>query len=299
MKERSVIHNTFVIERSYPATPQRVFAAFSDPARKRRWFGEGESSTMEEFKMDFRVGGTEQVRFRTKEGMVFTNDTVYCDIVPDQRIVIAYNMSAGDWRISSSLGTTELLATATGTQLVFTEQSAFYEGADGPEQAIPAPQLQWLPRREAGASRAQLQEPAVDQGETEASPGGVEAGDDPLRAVGQTGREDPCSELEPTSHGERVRHLGVGADLGLLHAPRHLLGRHRLHDLLLEARPERVRVAVDQPYKICGERRGAGADHHRHGGAGPDRPLRRIAEQKSAFCRGHGPSMPAILRRCG
>lgn len=37
MKKQSVIHNTFVIERSYPATPARVFAALSDPAKKRRW----------------------------------------------------------------------------------------------------------------------------------------------------------------------------------------------------------------------------------------------------------------------
>ena len=28
MKEQSVIHSTFVIERTYPATPERVFAAF-------------------------------------------------------------------------------------------------------------------------------------------------------------------------------------------------------------------------------------------------------------------------------
>ena len=37
MKDRSVTHATFVIERSYPTTPQRVFAAFSDPAKTRRW----------------------------------------------------------------------------------------------------------------------------------------------------------------------------------------------------------------------------------------------------------------------
>jgi DNA-binding response OmpR family regulator len=40
MEERSVIHSTFVIERSYPATSERVFAAFADPTKKRRWFAE-------------------------------------------------------------------------------------------------------------------------------------------------------------------------------------------------------------------------------------------------------------------
>ena len=32
MTERSVTHATFVIERTYDATPARVFAAWADPA---------------------------------------------------------------------------------------------------------------------------------------------------------------------------------------------------------------------------------------------------------------------------
>jgi uncharacterized protein YndB with AHSA1/START domain len=137
--EKSIIHSTFVIERSYPAAPERVFAAFADPQQKRRWFVEGDHHDVEDFNMDFRVGGTEQSRFRFKEGtpvagLACTNITVYLDIVKDERVVLASTMAIADKRISASLVTVEFLPSAGGgTDLVLTNQSAFFEGADGPE----------------------------------------------------------------------------------------------------------------------------------------------------------------------
>ncbi len=132
MIERSVTHGTFVIERNYPVAPERVFAAFADPSKKQRWFVDDEASGSEDFGMDFRVGGVEQKRFSNPHG-VFTNHTVYLDIVPNRRIVFAYTMSLGERRFSSSQATVELLAAEKGTDLIFTEQGAFFEGADGPK----------------------------------------------------------------------------------------------------------------------------------------------------------------------
>jgi uncharacterized protein YndB with AHSA1/START domain len=127
MEELAVTHSTFVIERSYPTTPERVFAAFADPAKKRRWFAESRDS----FEMDFRVGGTEHSRFKMPDGTPLANDTSYHDIVPNQRIVFAYTMSVAGRRISASLSTIELVPTDKGTNFVYTEQAAFFEGSDG------------------------------------------------------------------------------------------------------------------------------------------------------------------------
>ena len=132
--QRSVVHSTFSIERTYPSPPSRVFAAFSNQQAKRRWFAEGEGWEVDEFSMDFRVGGHEISRFRFKGGAPMGNDTIYLDIVPDQRIVIAYTMTVEDMRISVSLATVEIAPADDGTHLVYTEQGAFFEGAKAAKQ---------------------------------------------------------------------------------------------------------------------------------------------------------------------
>lgn len=139
MADSSVTHSTFVIERNYPAAPERVFNAFKDPARKRHWFAEGEGFAVDEYELDFRVGGFERARFRfvtgqpLEEGTPCANDTLYMDIVDNRRIVFAYTMTVGGARISCSLGTVELRPAGGGTDLIYTEQAAFFEGADGAE----------------------------------------------------------------------------------------------------------------------------------------------------------------------
>ena len=64
------------LDDKYDLAQERVFAAFSDPALKHRWFVDDEASGVEDFGMDFRVGGVERKRFSNKYG-VFTNDTIY------------------------------------------------------------------------------------------------------------------------------------------------------------------------------------------------------------------------------
>jgi uncharacterized protein YndB with AHSA1/START domain len=129
MTRKNVIHSTFTLERVYEkASPQRVFAAFSNKATKRRWFVEGEGWDILSFDMDFRVGGLEQSRFRFQGGPEIRNDAVYQDIVPNERIVLAYSMSAEGKCFSASLATLEFQPAEGGTRLVFTEQGAYLDG---------------------------------------------------------------------------------------------------------------------------------------------------------------------------
>jgi uncharacterized protein YndB with AHSA1/START domain len=131
MQQRSVTHATFAIERTYPTSPSRVFAAWSNPDIKRRWFG-GSDDAPAVLDLDFKIGGRETNRGVGPDGKVYTYDAHYVDIVPDQRILYSYEMYQDDTRISLSIGTVEFESEGAGTRLTYTEQGAFLDGLDSP-----------------------------------------------------------------------------------------------------------------------------------------------------------------------
>jgi len=132
--ERSVNHTTFVIERTYPAHPAKVFGAWADAAAKSVWMDDPDyKSDGTDYELDFRVGGHERFGGQTPEGMSYRYDAVYYDIVPEQRIVYSYEMYSGEDRMSVSLATVEIVADQGGTKLTYTEQAAFLDGIDKPE----------------------------------------------------------------------------------------------------------------------------------------------------------------------
>lgn len=127
---RSVVHAMFCIERTYAASPAQVFKALTDPTAKAKWFTGGDGYTLLAREMDVRPGGREHVKGRKDSGVVSTFDAIYYDVIPNERIVYAYEMHLDDRKISISLATLELKRAGTGTRLVMTEQGAFLDGYD-------------------------------------------------------------------------------------------------------------------------------------------------------------------------
>ena len=128
---RSVVHATFRLERSYDASPARVWKALTDKDAKALWFGDpSQPVEIIERTMDVRPGGRERLMARWDERVVSTFDAVYFDVIENERLVYCYEMHLDDRKISVSVATIQLKSDGGRTQLTLTEQGAFLDGYD-------------------------------------------------------------------------------------------------------------------------------------------------------------------------
>lgn len=127
MSERSIVHSTFTLERSYPAPAARVFRAWADPQVKVRWF----AGNPADYDLDFRPGGLERNR-AVHDGKRITWESLYREIVPDERIVYTSVLSEDETVATLSLTTVEFVAESGGTTLVLTEVGAYLDGREQP-----------------------------------------------------------------------------------------------------------------------------------------------------------------------
>ena len=132
MPERSTKHASFTVERTFAATPEKVFAAFADQEAKERWF-KGPDDAPTQHTMDFRVGGHETNEGTFHDGVAHRFEATYYDIVPNERIIYTYEMYLDGKRISVSVATLEFQTVASGTHFVLTEDGVFLDGLDSPK----------------------------------------------------------------------------------------------------------------------------------------------------------------------
>lgn len=132
MVQRSIAHGSFTVKRQYAHPPAKVFRFWADPALKRQWYGGPDQDDSRRI-FEFRVGGREN-NFGRVGNQSFALESVYYDIVADNRIVHAYTVSINDTLTSVSIAAIEFRAAGEGTELLMTEHGAFLDGHDDPDE---------------------------------------------------------------------------------------------------------------------------------------------------------------------
>ena len=124
----TVVNAMFTIERLLNAPPSRVFAAYATLEAKSAWFRAPSDIETLDRELDFRVGGRERFRARWPSGLISDFQAVYHDLVPDERIILVYDLFHDAAKLSVSLLTLEFRPDGAGTRLVHTEQASYLSG---------------------------------------------------------------------------------------------------------------------------------------------------------------------------
>ncbi len=116
----------FTIVRTYPYSPQQVFAAWAEPEKRRLWFGNSPGLTVIANEMDIREGGRDHAESRHERGVTTTFDSEYHRIIPGEQVVYSYTMTLDGEPLSATLACVTFEAADGGTLLTLTEHGVYY-----------------------------------------------------------------------------------------------------------------------------------------------------------------------------
>lgn len=129
MSVASAVKPSLTIKRRLKASPAKVFAAWTDPEKVKRWMGPGEIKVVHA-ENDARVGGRYRWLMKTPVGEDHDVGGVYREVVPNEKLVFTWAWKTTPER--ESLVTVSFKPDGDGTLLTLIhEQFADEESRDG------------------------------------------------------------------------------------------------------------------------------------------------------------------------
>jgi uncharacterized protein YndB with AHSA1/START domain len=127
MAVEAAVRPSLTVKRRLKASPAKVFAAWTDPEKIKRWMGPGEIVT-QRAEADPRVGGRYRIEMRSANGEPHNVGGVYREIVANEKLVFtwAWDTTPPD-EPHESLVTVLLKADGDGTLLTLTHEKLFDE----------------------------------------------------------------------------------------------------------------------------------------------------------------------------
>ncbi len=144
---------TFRTSRDIPASPDQVFAAFSDPQRLARWWGPaGFTNTFDV--CEFEPGGRWSFVMHGPDGRNYPNESVFAEVEPPGKVVVQH-VSKPKYHL-----TVTLAPSADGTTVSWAQTFESAKAASRLEHIVAPANEQNLDRLSAEVLRAKLVTPA-------------------------------------------------------------------------------------------------------------------------------------------
>lgn len=126
----TLAHATLIMERTYKATPARVFAAWESVEARLRWSAPNDGTKIVYDKSEFREGGVDVSRCLEAGKPDFIATVHYLAIDRDRRLVFAESVEHGDRRMSAALISVEMTPKGAETHMLLTLQIASFDDAN-------------------------------------------------------------------------------------------------------------------------------------------------------------------------
>jgi len=126
MATQAATKPSLTIKRRFKASPAKVFAAWTDPEKVKRWMGPGEIKALRA-ESDLRVGGRYRWVMQAPDGEQHDVSGIYREIVANEKLVFTWAWKSTPER--ESLVTVLLKSDGDGTLLTVTHEQFFDEDA--------------------------------------------------------------------------------------------------------------------------------------------------------------------------
>jgi len=119
---------SLTLKRRLAAPPEKVYAAWTDPAQLTQWFGPAQTvAGSVSAEMDVKVGGRFRASFRTDDGEYHEVGGRYREVVPNERLVFTWAWHTTPER--ESLVSVSIKPDGDGSMLTLTHEQFFDEAA--------------------------------------------------------------------------------------------------------------------------------------------------------------------------
>jgi uncharacterized protein YndB with AHSA1/START domain len=126
MSTQTVTKPSLTIKRRLKAPPAKVFAAWTDPEKVKRWMGPGDGKALSA-ESDTRTGGRYRWVMQAPNGEEHDVSGVYREVIPNEKLVFTWAWKSTPER--QSLVTVLLKPDGDGTLLTLTHEQFFDEDA--------------------------------------------------------------------------------------------------------------------------------------------------------------------------